>query len=58
MTYNPDAISGTRIAFAPIEDLLFGFSLVTLTIIIWEWVGPTKKSANAAEQRSSTQSLS
>ena len=56
VTYNPDAISGTRIAFAPIEDLLFGFSLVTLTIFIWEWVGPTKKSPNAAEQRSSTQS--
>jgi lycopene cyclase domain-containing protein len=42
VTYNPDAISGTRIAFAPIEDLFFGFALVTLTMFIWERIGPTK----------------
>mgnify|MGYP000159045117 CR=1 FL=1 len=28
VTYSPDAIIGTRIAGAPIEDLLFGFALV------------------------------
>lgn len=41
--YNPEAISGARIAFAPIEDLFFGFALVTLTMFIWEKVGPSKK---------------
>lgn len=41
VTYNPDAISGTRIAYAPIEDLFFGFALVTLTMFIWEKLGPS-----------------
>ena len=27
------------IAYAPIEDLFFGFALVTLTIFIWERLG-------------------
>ena len=45
VTYNPEAITGTRIAFAPIEDLFFGFSLVTLTMFIWERIGPSKKKA-------------
>ena len=44
VTYNSEAITGTRIAYAPIEDLFFGFALVTLTMLIWEWVGPTAKS--------------
>ena len=39
VTYNPEEISGTRIAYAPIEDLFFGFALVTLTIFIWEKLG-------------------
>lgn len=33
--YDPSAIIGTRIAFAPVEDLLFGFSLVFLTLATW-----------------------
>lgn len=28
-----------RIAFAPVEDLLFGFALVTLTLVGWVWWG-------------------
>jgi lycopene cyclase domain-containing protein len=44
VTYNPNAITGTRIAYAPIEDLFFGFALVTLTMFIWERIGPTKRS--------------
>lgn len=28
-----------RIAFAPIEDLLFGFALVVLTLATWVWLG-------------------
>jgi lycopene cyclase domain-containing protein len=34
--YSDDAILGPRIASAPIEDLLFGFTLVTLVLIRWE----------------------
>jgi lycopene cyclase domain-containing protein len=34
--YSPDAIIGVRIASAPVEDLLFGFSLVTLVWILWD----------------------
>ena len=34
--YDPDTIVGTRIAAAPVEDLLFGFTLVTLVLIRWD----------------------
>ena len=37
--YNPDVILGPRIAKAPIEDLGFGFALVTQTMCAWEWLG-------------------
>ena len=28
-----------RIMFAPFEDLLFGFALVLLTLVMWVWLG-------------------
>lgn len=34
--YSPDAIIGVRIASAPVEDLLFGFALVTLVLVLWD----------------------
>jgi lycopene cyclase domain-containing protein len=37
--YNPHTIVGLRIAYAPLEDLLFGFALVTLTLSLWVWLG-------------------
>ncbi len=37
--YDPAAILGPRIAFAPVEDLVFGFALVLLTLSIWVWLG-------------------
>jgi lycopene cyclase domain-containing protein len=37
--YNPDVIIGLRIAGAPIEDLLFGFSLVLTVMGMWEFWG-------------------
>jgi lycopene cyclase domain-containing protein len=40
VTYNPEVITGTRIAYAPIEDLFFGFALVTLAMFIWEKLEP------------------
>ena len=33
--YDPDQILGPRIACAPIEDLGFGFAMVTTTIALW-----------------------
>jgi lycopene cyclase domain-containing protein len=33
--YDPDVITGLRIAYAPVEDLGFGFALVTLTLVLW-----------------------
>ena len=35
----PTFIGDGRLVFAPIEDLLFGFCLVVLTLIIWIWLG-------------------
>ncbi|WP_422774025.1 lycopene cyclase domain-containing protein [Plantactinospora sp. WMMC1484] len=37
--YAPDAIIGWRLAYAPVEDLLFGFALVLLTLAIWVRLG-------------------
>ena len=34
--YSPDAILGTRIASAPVEDLLFGFALIFSVLAVWE----------------------
>ena len=35
VSYNPAVILGPRIACAPIEDLGFGFAMVTTTIALW-----------------------
>ena len=35
----PSFLGDGRIAFAPVEDLLFGFSLVLLTLVLWVWLG-------------------
>lgn len=35
--YDRERISGVRLAFAPIEDLGFGFALVTSTLVLWRW---------------------
>jgi lycopene cyclase domain-containing protein len=49
VTYDPDAILGSgtvpflgdgRIAYAPVEDLGFGFALVLATCALWMWWGP------------------
>jgi lycopene cyclase domain-containing protein len=37
--YNPDAILGLRIAYAPVEDLAFGFALVLTSLSVWVWLG-------------------
>ncbi len=46
--YSPDAIIGTdrvvfvgdgRLAYAPVEDLAFGFALVLTSCVVWVWLG-------------------
>jgi lycopene cyclase domain-containing protein len=37
--YDPAAIIGWRIVYAPVEDLLFGFAMVLLTLSVWVWLG-------------------
>ena len=37
--YDPQAIIGLRIAYAPVEDLAFGFALVLTALAIWVRLG-------------------
>lgn len=37
--YDPSRIIGWRIAYAPVEDLLFGFAMVLSTLATWVWLG-------------------
>jgi lycopene cyclase domain-containing protein len=37
--YDPAAIVGIRLVYAPVEDLFFGFALVLLTLSVWVWLG-------------------
>jgi len=51
VNYNPELISGARIAYAPLEDLFFGFALVSLTMFIWAKLKPTpKRDKNSSEK--------
>ncbi len=44
--YDSDAIVGWRIAYAPVEDLLFGFALVLVTLS--GWVAAGRRATHAA----------
>jgi lycopene cyclase domain-containing protein len=37
--YDPDTIVGWRLVYAPVEDLLFGFALVLVTLALWVRLG-------------------
>ena len=39
VVYDPAAILGLRIVYAPVEDLFFGFALILLTLSVWVWLG-------------------
>jgi lycopene cyclase domain-containing protein len=47
--YDRDAITGVRFVYAPIEDLLFGFAMVLLTLATWVWLG--RRAARSAGRR-------
>ncbi len=52
--YNPSDIMGFRIAGAPFEDLLFGFSLVLQTLSWWVWWGRRWKRSPGRAGRASS----
>jgi lycopene cyclase domain-containing protein len=35
VVYDPAAILGPRLAYAPVEDLAFGFALILTTLAVW-----------------------
>jgi lycopene cyclase domain-containing protein len=37
--YARGAILGPHLAYAPIEDIAFGFALVLVTLSVWVWLG-------------------
>lgn len=39
VVYRESTIAGLRVVCAPVEDLLFGFALVTETLCWWVWWG-------------------
>jgi lycopene cyclase domain-containing protein len=39
VAYDERRILGPRIACAPVEDLAFGFAMVTATLSLWRWTG-------------------
>ena len=39
VVYDPARILGLRIAYAPVEDLLFGFALILFSLSLWVWLG-------------------
>jgi lycopene cyclase domain-containing protein len=44
--YRPSAITGVRLVYAPVEDLLFGFALVVLTLSVWVRLARTSERAS------------
>jgi lycopene cyclase domain-containing protein len=51
--YRPSDIVGWRLAYAPVEDLLFGFALVLLTLSLWVWAGRSSRGAGRPATRPS-----
>lgn len=46
VVYDPDQFSGWRFPWdIPVEDYLFGFSLIVLTLILWDRYGPAQAGA-------------
>jgi lycopene cyclase domain-containing protein len=49
--YEPSAITGLRIVHAPVEDLLFGFAMVVLTLSTWVALGRRSPRTGASTTR-------
>jgi lycopene cyclase domain-containing protein len=37
--YDSSTIIGWRIAYAPVEDIAFGFAMSLVTLSVWVWLG-------------------
>jgi lycopene cyclase domain-containing protein len=35
--YNPEYFLGIRLGTIPVEDFLYGFGLITMTLVLWEY---------------------
>lgn len=46
--YDGAQIIGLRVAYAPVEDLLFGFAMVTMTLSLWVAAG--RRAARSARR--------
>jgi lycopene cyclase domain-containing protein len=55
--YRPSAILGWRIVYAPVEDVLFGFALVLITLSLWVWAGRRSARSTRRAARSARSSL-
>jgi lycopene cyclase domain-containing protein len=47
VTYEMNSIWGPRLAFAPVEDILFGFALILSTLSLWHWWGAKMAKSSA-----------
>ena len=48
--YAPDTITGLRFPWdVPVEDFLFGFSLLTTVLLLWEWARQRETRPNQDE---------
>jgi lycopene cyclase domain-containing protein len=52
VAYNPDVVLGWRLVYAPVEDLLYGFALILLTLAGWTRLayGPAGSARRAPAQ--------
>jgi lycopene cyclase domain-containing protein len=50
VSYDPAEILGPRVACAPVEDLGFGFALVTTTLALWRRGGARERAARRGER--------
>jgi lycopene cyclase domain-containing protein len=51
--YDPNGILGWRVVYAPVEDLLFGFAMIVVTLSIWVRLGhraPAERATPAADR--------
>lgn len=49
--YNPATILGVRLAYAPIEDIAFGFAMTVLTLAWWVWLGRRSGAGTPSRRR-------
>lgn len=53
VSYDEKTITGIRIAYAPIEDLFFGFAMILLTLVLWVFWGRRSSTSSSKPSRSS-----